>query len=139
MERLHATGSSATVGTVESPDGDGSFAEGTPCLTEAVRRVMAERGLTTREVVRRFPERHLGTAYRILAGRTTDPWSSTVVELCHALKVDPNDLLGITPSPLEPELDQLLAETAGLSEDDRWLIVDLVRAIGRRIAMSEDS
>ena len=133
MERLHAIGASATGRTVESPDGDGASAEagtdGTLHLTEAVRRVMAERGLTTREVVGRFPERHLGTAYRILAGRTTDPWSSTVVQLCGALEVDPNDLLGAIPSPLAPELDALLSEARALTEDDRWLIVDLLRSV----------
>ena len=48
-------------------------------LAAAIKRVMASRGLSTREVVRRVPRRHVGTVYRLLAGRTTDPWASTVV------------------------------------------------------------
>ncbi len=42
-------------------------------LAAAIRRVMAARDLTTREVVKRVPRRHVGTVYRLLAGRTTDP------------------------------------------------------------------
>ncbi len=100
---------------------------------------MAERGLTTRQVVGRFPERHLGTAYRILAGRTADPWASTLVELCRALEVDPNDLFNATRPPLKPELEQVLTQASALSEEDRWLMVDLIRAIRRRVALSAES
>src|ERR1044071_9360597 len=75
-------------------------------LAAAIKRVMATRGLSTREVVRRVPRRHVGTVYRLLAGRTTDPWASTVVSLCTALNADPDELLGVEDalSILDPEL-----------------------------------
>ena len=100
-------------------------------LAAAIKGVMATRGLTTREVVRRVPRRHVGTVYRLLAGRTTDPWASTVVSLCTALDADPDELLGVEDavSGLDPELRQTLEEVEQLSEEDRWLALDMVRSI----------
>ncbi len=100
-------------------------------LAAAIKGVMATRGLTTREVVRRVPRRHVGTVYRLLAGRTTDPWASTVVSLCTALDADPDELLGVEDavSGLDPELRQALAEVEELTEEDRWLALDMVRSI----------
>ena len=100
-------------------------------LAAAIKGVMATRGLTTREVVRRVPRRHVGTVYRLLAGRTTDPWASTVVSLCTALDADPDELLGVEDavSGLDPELRQTLADVEQLSEEDRWLALDMVRSI----------
>jgi len=100
-------------------------------LAAAIKGVMATRGLTTREVVRRVPRRHVGTVYRLLAGRTTDPWASTVVSLCTALDADPDELLNVEDaiSGLDPELRQTLADVEELAEDDRWLALDMLRAI----------
>lgn len=100
-------------------------------LAAAIKGVMATRGLTTREVVRRVPRRHIGTVYRLLAGRTTDPWASTVVSLCTALGADPDELLGVEDavSGLDPELRQALVDIEELGEDDRWLALDMLRAI----------
>ena len=100
-------------------------------LAAAIKGVMATRGLTTREVVRRVPRRHVGTVYRLLAGRTTDPWASTVVSLCTALDADPDELLGVEDavSGLDPELRQALAEVEELTEEDRWLALGMVRSI----------
>ena len=104
-------------------------------LAGAIKRVMATRGLTTREVVRRVPRRHVGTVYRLLAGRTTDPWASTVVSLCTALGADPDELLevGDALEGLDPELRQILDELNQLSEDDRWLVLDALRAVLARL------
>ena len=103
-------------------------------LAAAIKSVMATRGLSTREVVRRVPRRHIGTVYRLLAGRTTDPWASTVVSLCTALDADPDELLGVedATSGLDPELRQMLADVETLSEEDRWLALDMLRAIFAR-------
>jgi transcriptional regulator with XRE-family HTH domain len=100
-------------------------------LAAAIKGVMATRGLTTREVVRRVPRRHVGTVYRLLAGRTTDPWASTVVSLCTALGADPDELLGVDDAVagLDPELRQTLADVEQLTEEDRWLALDMVRSI----------
>jgi transcriptional regulator with XRE-family HTH domain len=100
-------------------------------LAAAIKRVMASRGLSTREVVRRVPRRHVGTVYRLLAGRTTDPWASTVVSLCSALNADPDELLGVEDaiSILDPELRLALSDIERLPEEDRWLALDMLRSV----------
>src|SRR4051812_17718968 len=100
-------------------------------LAAAIKRVMASRGLSTREVVRRVPRRHVGTVYRLLAGRTTDPWASTVVSLCTALNADPDELLGVEDalSILDPELRLALTDIQRIDEEDRWLALDMLRAV----------
>ena len=54
-----------------------------------------------------------------------------MLELCRALDVDPDELLSTALPPLEPELQGLLDAAQGLSEADRWLVVDMLRAIRR--------
>jgi len=100
-------------------------------LAAAIKGVMATRGLSTREVVRRVPRRHVGTVYRLLAGRTTDPWASTVVSLCTALECDPDELLGVDDAVagLDPELQEMLGDVETLAEEDRWLALDMLRAV----------
>ena len=100
-------------------------------LAAAIKRVMNARGLSTREVVRRVPRRHVGTVYRLLAGRTTDPWASTVVSLCMALDADPDELLAVEDAIeiLDPELRNTLTDVQRLPEEDRWLALDMLRAV----------
>ena len=100
-------------------------------LAAAIKRVMSTRGLSTREVVRRVPRRHVGTVYRLLAGRTTDPWASTVVSLCTALDADPDELLGVEDALeiLDPELRNTLTDIQRLPEEDRWLALDMLRSV----------
>jgi transcriptional regulator with XRE-family HTH domain len=100
-------------------------------LAAAIKRVMNTRGLSTREVVRRVPRRHVGTVYRLLAGRTTDPWASTVVSLCTALDADPDELLGVEDALeiLDPELRNTLTDVQRLAEEDRWLALDMLRSV----------
>ena len=100
-------------------------------LAAAIKRVMSSRGLSTREVVRRVPKRHVGTVYRLLAGRTTDPWASTVVSLCTALDADPDELLGVEDALeiLDPELRNTLTDIQRLAEEDRWLALDMLRSV----------
>lgn len=100
-------------------------------LAAAIKRVMNARGLSTREVVRRVPRRHVGTVYRLLAGRTTDPWASTVVSLCTALDADPDELLGVEDAIeiLDLDLRNALTDVGRLAEEDRWLALDMLRAV----------
>jgi transcriptional regulator with XRE-family HTH domain len=100
-------------------------------LAAAIKRVMSTRGLSTREVVRRVPRRHVGTVYRLLAGRTTDPWASTVVSLCTALDADPDELLGVEDAIeiLDLDLRNTLTDVQRLAEEDRWLALDMLRAV----------
>jgi transcriptional regulator with XRE-family HTH domain len=105
-------------------------------LSKRIRQVLQERGMANRDLITGLGERHVGTAYRLLAGTTSDPWISTVLEVCQALHVDPDELLEATRQPLEPELSALLKQMQTLPEEDRWLAVDLLRAIYRRIHRS---
>lgn len=100
-------------------------------LAAAIKRVMNTRGLSTREVVRRVPRRHVGTVYRLLAGRTTDPWASTVVSLCTALDADPDELLGVEDALeiLDLDLRNTLTDVQRLPEEDRWLALDMLRSV----------
>jgi len=100
-------------------------------LAAAIKRVMNTRGLSTREVVRRVPRRHVGTVYRLLAGRTTDPWASTVVSLCTALDADPDELLGVEDAIeiLDSDLRNTLTDVERLAEEDGWLALDMLRAV----------
>jgi transcriptional regulator with XRE-family HTH domain len=128
----HSGGSAPATGSSTSAPRRGSRKIAKPDdLAAAIKGVMATRGLSTREVVRRVPRRHVGTVYRLLAGRTTDPWASTVVSLCTALDCDPDELLGVDDavSGLDPELREALADVEELTEEDRWLALDMVRSI----------
>jgi len=132
-------GASTTTGSDDPtvPRADGSSRRGPrkisrpDDLAAAIKRVMSSRGLSTREVVRRVPRRHVGTVYRLLAGRTTDPWASTVVSLCTALDADPDELLGVEDAIeiLDPELRNTLTDVERLAEEDRWLALDMLRAV----------
>jgi len=100
-------------------------------LAAAIRRVMSTRGLATREVVRRVDKRHVGTVYRLLAGRTTYPWASTVAALCRALDCDPDELLGVEDALeiLDPDLRNTLTDIQRMEEEDQWLAIDMLRAV----------
>ena len=130
-------GAPTTAGDTATPPAEGSTRRGPrkisrpDDLAAAIKRVMSSRGLSTREVVRRVPRRHVGTVYRLLAGRTTDPWASTVVSLCTALDADPDELLGVEDAIeiLDPDLRQTLSDVDRLSEEDRWLALDMLRSL----------
>jgi transcriptional regulator with XRE-family HTH domain len=130
-------GAPTTAGASVPPPAEGSTKRGPrkisrpDDLAAAIKRVMSSRGLSTREVVRRVPRRHVGTVYRLLAGRTTDPWASTVVSLCTALDADPDELLGVEDAIeiLDPDLRQTLSDVERLSEEDRWLALDMLRSL----------
>jgi hypothetical protein len=56
------------------------------------------------------------------------------VSLCTALDADPDELLGVEDAIeiLDPELQQTLADVGRLSEEDRWLALDMLRAVLER-------
>ena len=103
-------------------------------LAGALRRVVAERGLTTREIVRRVGRKRSVTVYRVLAGKSPDLQVSTLVALCMALDLDPDRLLAVSgpAEPLDPELREALAQTRQLSAEDRRLLLTVLQAIMRR-------
>jgi transcriptional regulator with XRE-family HTH domain len=63
-------------------------------LAEGLTRVMASRGLTTRDVLKRLgQQRDRATLYRLLAGQTENPRLDTLLSLCTAMDTSPNELL----------------------------------------------
>ena len=105
-----------------------------PNISEAVKRIMAARGLTLREFIRRVPKRHIGTVYRLVAGRTTDPWASTIASVCEALGCDPDELLGVRPwhEGFTPEERALVSDFYTLLESDtdrEWVLAVMRAAI----------
>ena len=70
-------------------------------LAEGLARVMASRGLTTRDVLARIgAQRDRATIYRLLAGQTENPRLDTLLSLCAAMDTTPNELLdqaGVLP------------------------------------------
>jgi len=103
-----------------------------PELRARLNDALAARGLSLRQVVLRLPAPTGVAAYRIVAGTTRDPRTSTLLALCGAIDSDPDDLLDARRPALEPEAAALLDDAAALDETDCWLLVDLVRAVARR-------
>jgi DNA-binding Xre family transcriptional regulator len=64
-------------------------------LHQAIRSVMRERGLKMPDLLEGMPRRDRSTVYRLLNGDTQDAKLSTLLDLCEALGVTPNDLLGL--------------------------------------------
>lgn len=63
-------------------------------LAEGLNRVMASRGLATRDVLARLGmQRDRATIYRVLAGQTVNPRLDTLLSLCTALDTTPDELL----------------------------------------------
>ncbi len=101
-------------------------------LRARLNAAITERGLSVRQVILRLPELTVPTMYRVIAGTTRDPRTSTLLALCRAIDIDPDDLLDALRPALEPEAAALLDDAEALDEADRWLLVDLVRVLARR-------
>lgn len=101
-------------------------------LSERIHQILRERGMANRGLITGLGERHFATGYRLLSGKTSDPWISTVLEVCQALALDPDELLQVSRAELDPELQTLLDEVRRLDEEDRWMLIDLLRSIRRR-------
>ena len=99
---------------------------------DRIQRAMAARGVQPRDLAMALGTRHWSTAYRVMSGATADSLTSTIVDICRVLDVSPDEVLGVAPAPLEPELGSLLDATRRLPEDDQWLVVDLVRVLRRK-------
>ena len=97
-----------------------------------IQQAMAARGIQPRELAMALGQRHWSTAYPVMSGATADSLTSTIVDICTVLEVSPDELVGVTPTPLEPESEALLDAARRLPEDDQWLMVDLVRSLRRK-------
>jgi DNA-binding Xre family transcriptional regulator len=88
-------------------------------LSHALQDALRTRGLRVGDLLTRTAQRDRSTIYRVLKGDTRDTKVSTLLALCAALGVTPNDLLGAaglwaddarSPDPL----DQRLRHSFGL-------------------------
>ena len=104
----------------------------TETIADRIQQAMAARGVQPRDLAMAVGHRHWSTAYRVMSGATADSLISTIVDICTVLEVSPDELLGVTPPPLEPETQALLDRARRLPEDDQWLMVDLVRSLRRK-------
>jgi DNA-binding Xre family transcriptional regulator len=64
-------------------------------LDQAIQTALRERGLKVADLQARMPQRDRSTIYRLLSGETRDAKLSTLLALCRALGVTPNELLGV--------------------------------------------
>ncbi len=63
-------------------------------LAHAIQEALRARGLPVGALLERTRQRDRSTIYRLLKGDTRDTRVSTLLALCSALGVTPNDLLG---------------------------------------------
>lgn len=74
-------------------------------LQQAIRAAMRARGVETKDLLARMAQRDRSTVYRLLSGDTRDTRLSTLLALCSALGISPNELLvqaGLWQSPPAP-------------------------------------
>jgi DNA-binding Xre family transcriptional regulator len=64
-------------------------------IAHAIRTVMQVRQLKMPDLLGRIGRRDRSTIYRLLSGDTQDTKVSTFLDLCSALSIAPNDLLGL--------------------------------------------
>jgi DNA-binding Xre family transcriptional regulator len=64
-------------------------------LDQAMKTVMRERGLKMPDLLTRMLQRDRSTVYRLFNGDTRDAKLSTLLDLCAALDVTPNDFLSL--------------------------------------------
>jgi transcriptional regulator with XRE-family HTH domain len=101
--------------------------------------VIGARGLRPAEVADRLGGvRNRATFYRVLSGETADPRISTLLELCSALAITPEELLQLAElyrggghqlKLIDVQLRQALDETEPLDDDDKRLCLALLRAV----------
>jgi len=107
-------------------------------LHQAIRTVMRARGLKMPDLLVRMPRRDRSTVYRLLNGDTQDAKVSTLLDLCSALGVTPNDLLslaglwsaaGRSPDSLDARLRQVFAAVQALAAPYKLVAVTQVERL----------
>ena len=108
-------------------------------ISKAIRDLIEARGLRPVEVADRLEgTRNRATFYRLVSGNTNDPRASTLVGVCNALAISPNELLQLagrlpfrerSPNLLDVELRQAFGEVQNLNDDDRRLCLTILRGL----------
>lgn len=103
-------------------------------LHQAIRTVMQAHGLKTPELLSRMPQKDRSTVYRLLSGDTRDAKVSTLLGLCLALGVTPNDLLSLAglwndADPLDLRLRRVCETVQGLASPYKLVAVTQVERL----------
>lgn len=107
-------------------------------LDQAIHLAMRARGITVAELLKGVPQRDRSTIYRLLKGDTQDAKVSTLLGLCKALGVTPNDLLGLaglwnepgrSTDPLDVRLRRVFAIVQGLGAPYKVVAVTQVERL----------
>jgi transcriptional regulator with XRE-family HTH domain len=109
-------------------------------IDQAIHTALKQRGLTVAELLARMPQRDRSTIYRLLSGETRDAKVSTLVVLCRAIGVTPNDLLGLaglwsepgrSTDPLDVRLRKVFAMVQALAAPYKLVaVMQVERLIG---------
>jgi DNA-binding Xre family transcriptional regulator len=92
-------------------------------LHQAIQTAMQAKGLKMGDLLARIPQRDRSTIYRLLSGDTRDARVSTLLALCSALGVTPDELLSLAGfwseaervlDPLDLRLRKVLTMVEGL-------------------------
>jgi hypothetical protein len=100
-------------------------------LHEAIKATMQERGLQIPDLLAGMQQRDRSTVYRLLKGDTRDAKIGTLVAVCRALGVTPNELLvnaeiwpdARSTDQLDVRLRQVFAAVQGLASPYRIVAV----------------
>jgi DNA-binding Xre family transcriptional regulator len=100
-------------------------------LHEAIKATMQERGLEMPDLLAAMQQRDRSTVYRLLKGDTRDAKIGTLVAICRALGVTPNELLvhaelwpdGRSGDQLDVRLHQVFSDVKGLAPPYRVVAV----------------
>jgi transcriptional regulator with XRE-family HTH domain len=107
-------------------------------LHQAIQSAMQARGLTMPDLLARMPQRDRSTVYRLLNGDTRDAKLSTLVGLCTALGVTPNNLLSLaglwndparSTDPLDVRLRRVFAMVQSLAAPYKLVAVTQVERL----------
>jgi DNA-binding Xre family transcriptional regulator len=107
-------------------------------LHQAIRSAMSARGLKVPDLLARMPQRDRSTVYRLLNGDTRDAKVSTLISLCSALGVTPNELLSLaglwsdparSADPLDVRLRRIFAMVQALAPPYKLVAVTQVERL----------
>lgn len=107
-------------------------------LDQAIHTALKARGLKVADLLARMPQRDRSTIYRLLSGETRDAKVSTLLGLCRALGVTPNDLLGLaglwsepgrSTDPLDVRLRKVFAMVQALAAPYKLVAVTQVERL----------
>lgn len=117
-------------------------------LAEAIKTVMAARGLSTVAVLPRLEVAHRTTFYRVLNGSTPEPRLLTFTAICAALDISPTELLQLAnlwpvgerhADPLAMRLRTTFVQFQALAPDDKHRAITLAATVAHTLQEGRDA